>query len=346
MKFKLLGKSGLRVSELFLGTMTFGEDWGWGCSKDVAKQVFNKYSDSGGNFIDTADNYANGTSEKFVGEFIQGDRDRFVIATKYTLHNVKAKADPNQGGNHRKNLIRSVNGSLERLKTDYIDLLYLHMWDFTTPLEEVMNSLNNLISSGKVHYIGISDTPAWIVTRTNTLAEQRGWNPFVAFQFPYNIGRRDPEREIMPMCRELDIAMTIWAPLAAGLLTGKYSSKEEVSGRLSEKFWGKPSEQAIKIAQKVDIIAKEIGCNSSQVALNWVRQQKGICIPIFSVTKLHQFEENISCLDYTLSDDHMQRLNEIAEFEIGFPMGFLNSKSVLDLIHGETYPLVLNHRLK
>jgi aryl-alcohol dehydrogenase-like predicted oxidoreductase len=174
MKYKLLGQSGLRVSELSLGTMTFGEDWGWGSSKDVANQVFKKYTDASGNFIDTACNYTDGTSEKFIGEFIEGDRDRYVIATKYTLHDHRWKNDPNAGGNHRKNLIRTVKQSLKRLKTDYIDLLYLHMWDYTSSVLEVMKTLDELISSTKINYIGISDTPAWVVSRANTMAEIRG----------------------------------------------------------------------------------------------------------------------------------------------------------------------------
>jgi aryl-alcohol dehydrogenase-like predicted oxidoreductase len=346
MKYKLLGKSGLRVSELCLGTMTFGDDWGWGSSKEVAKQVFQKYTAENGNFIDTACNYTNGTSEKFIGEFIKGDRDRYVIATKYTLHSNKDKGDPNQGGNHRKNLRRSIEGSLNRLDTDYIDLLYLHMWDYTTPIEEVMSSLNDLIQSGIVHYIGISDTPAWIVARANTRAEHLGLNPFVVFQFPYNIGSRDPEREIMPMCRELDIAMTTWAPLGAGLLTGKYPSTADTDSRLTDKFWGKPSERALKIAEGVNTIAKEISCEPAQVALNWVRQQEGVVIPIFGVTKPQQLEVNLASLEFSLEKIHIQKLNELAEFKLGFPTAFLKDKSVLNLIHGDTYPQLINHRKK
>jgi aryl-alcohol dehydrogenase-like predicted oxidoreductase len=324
--------------------MTFGDDWGWGSPKEISQEVFNTFIDEGGNFIDTACNYTNGTSEKFIGEFIKGDRDRFVIATKYTLHNVNAKKDPNQGGNHRKNLRRSVDESLERLNTDFIDLLYLHMWDFTTPIEEVIYSLNDLIQIGKVQYIGISDTPAWIVARANAIADHRGLNPLIAFQFPYNIASRDPEREIIPMCRELDIAMTVWAPLGAGLLTGKYSSDKDTKGRLTEKYWGNPSENGLKIANEVELIAQEIGCTSSQVALNWVRQQNGVIIPIFGVTKLQQLKENIACLNYRLDDNHLEKLNKLADFKLGFPMGFLKSKSVLDLIHGETHLNLINHR--
>ncbi len=342
MKYKLLGCSGLRVSELNLGTMTFGEDWGWGSSKEVAKQVFQKYTDSGGNFIDTACNYTDGTSEKFVGEFIEGDRDRYVIATKFTLHDHRCKKDPNAGGNHRKNLLRTVKESLERLRTEYIDLLYLHMWDYTTPIHEVMQTLDDLVTTSKINYLGISDTPAWIVSRANTMAEIRGWNPFVAFQFPYNLSFRDPEREIIPMCKKFDLAMTVWAPLGAGLYTGKYTRENQTPGRLTKKGWGTPPEDRLKIAREVDKIADEIGCSSANVALNWVRKQNGLLIPIFGVTSLEQLEDNLQCLDFEITDEHCKRLAELVDFKFGFPKGFLMGNK--DLYHGETFSLLENHR--
>ena len=172
MQYKLLGKSGLRVSELCLGTMTFGDDWGWGAPKNESRKILDAFVDAGGNFIDTSNNYTNGTSEKFVGEFTKGDRDHFVIATKYTLS--ERRTDPNFGGNHRKNMRRSVEGSLTRLGTEYIDLLWLHMWDGMTPVEEVMRALDDLVRAGKVLYVGISDTPAWVVSQANMLADLRG----------------------------------------------------------------------------------------------------------------------------------------------------------------------------
>ncbi|MCW5518156.1 aldo/keto reductase [Muriicola sp. Z0-33] len=222
MKYKLLGNSGLRVSEMALGTMTFGTDWGWGADKSESKKIFETYANSGGNFIDTANRYTEGTSERFVGEFIKEERDHFVLATKYTLFD-KA-GDPNFSGNHRKNLMRSVESSLERLDTDYIDLLWVHAWDFLTPVEEVMRGLNDLVSAGKVHYIGVSDTPAWIVAKANTLASHRGWSSFVALQAEYNLLQRDAERDLIPMAQSMGLALTPWAPLAGGALTGKYLS--------------------------------------------------------------------------------------------------------------------------
>ncbi|MHA1940678.1 MAG: aldo/keto reductase [Candidatus Hodarchaeales archaeon] len=342
MRLKLLGASGLRVSELNLGTMTFGEDWGWGSSKEVAQQVFTKYTDAGGNFIDTACNYTNGTSEKFIGEFMAGDRDRYVVATKYTLHDHRWKSDPNAGGNHRKNLLRTVKQSLKRLKTDYLDLLYLHMWDYTTPVREVMRTLNDLVSSSQVNYIAVSDSPAWIVSRANTLADQHGWAPFVAFQFPYNLASRDPERSIIPMCKKMDLAMTIWSSLGAGLFTGKYTRKNDTTGRLTEGKWGTPSDKGLALAREVDLIADEIGCSSSSVALNWIRGREGLFIPIFGVTSVEQLEDNLKCLEFSLSPDHYKRLDEKVEFRFGFPKGFLLGNK--DLYHGDTLPLLDNHR--
>jgi len=199
MRYKLLGRSGLRVSELALGTMTFGEEWGWGASKADSQKVFDAYAEAGGNFVDTANRYTEGTSEKFVGEFIHSDREHFVLATKYTLK--MRDGDPNFSGNHRKNLVQSVNASLKRLNTDYIDLLWVHAWDFLTPVEEVMRGLDDLVRQGTVLYVGVSDTPAWIVAQANTLADLRGWTRFVGLQIQYSLVERTPERDLLPMAR-------------------------------------------------------------------------------------------------------------------------------------------------
>jgi aryl-alcohol dehydrogenase-like predicted oxidoreductase len=220
MRYTLLGRSGLRVSEVALGTMTFGEAWGWGASKDESHRIFDAYVEVGGNFVDTACNYTDGQSEEIVGELVASDRDHFVVATKYTL--TSRPADPNAGGNHRKNLVHTLEASLRRLRTDYVDLLWLHMWDGLTPVEEVVRALDDLVSSGKVLYVGISDTPAWVVSRAVTLAEQRGWAPFVAVQAPYSLLDRDVERELLPMASSLGMTLTPWGTLEGGALTGKY----------------------------------------------------------------------------------------------------------------------------
>ena len=214
MRYRLLGKSGLRVSELCLGTMTFGEDWGWGSSKDESRQVLDAFLEAGGNFIDTANVYTNGTSETLLGEFLKGDRDRAVLATKYT--NAMPGTDPNAGGNQRKNMMRSVEASLKRLQTDYIDLYWLHIWDKMTPIEEVMRAFDDLVRQGKILHAGVSDMAAWAVARANTLAELRGWTPFVGLQIEYSLIERTVERELLPMAEALGLGVTAWSPLAGG----------------------------------------------------------------------------------------------------------------------------------
>ncbi len=341
MKYKLLGRSGLRVSELALGTMTFGEDWGWGASKQESQQIFDIFSEAGGNFIDTACNYTEGTSEKFVGEFVASERDYFVIATKYTLRSRGENAmDPNAGGNNRKNLMRSVESSLKRLDTDYIDLLYLHMWDYTTSVGEVMRGLDDLVREGKVHYVGFSDTPAYIVAKANMLANHQSLSPVVAIQVPYNLVRRDPERELFPMAREDDIAVTAWGLLGGGVLTGKYRHAD------MKKRYDHAGEESMAIADKVVKIGRQIGCSPSQIAINWVRQQddKAQIIPIIGARTAEQFNDNLGALDFELSPDQLKEITELSDFQVGFPWSFLHEKSVLELVHGKTYPNLELHR--
>ena len=226
MRYRLLGRSGLRVSELCLGAMVFGDQRGaWGASREEAAAIVHSFAQVGGNFIDTANHYAGGESERIVGELIGPDRDRWVLATKYTLS--ADPDDPNAGGSHRKSLRRAVDASLKRLGTDYIDLYWVHIWDAFTPVEEVIRALDDLVRSGKVLYVGISDTPAWIVSRAVTLAEQQGLTPFCALQLPYSLVERTVERELLPMARALDLAVTGWAPLGGGLLTGRYGTDRE-----------------------------------------------------------------------------------------------------------------------
>src|SRR6266545_5160774 len=211
MRYKLLGSSGLRASELVLGTMTFGEDWGWGASQEESRKIFERFAEAGGNFIDTANNYTDGTSERFVGEFAGADRDHFVLATKYSL--TERRDDPNFGGNHRKNLVRSLEGSLQRLDTDHVDLLWLHMWDGMTPVEEVLRAMDDIVRAGKVLYVGFSDTPAWVVSGAVAIAELRAWTAPVAVQLPYSLADRAVEREELPMARTLDLAVAPWGML-------------------------------------------------------------------------------------------------------------------------------------
>ncbi|MBC8100542.1 MAG: aldo/keto reductase, partial [Armatimonadetes bacterium] len=270
MRYKLLGRSGVRVAELCLGTMTFGENWGWGASKQVSEQMFDRYAEAGGNFIDTSVNYTDGTSETYVGDCIKADRDHFVVATKYTLTS-PANTDPNRGGNSRKNMMRSVEQSLRQLQTDYIDLLYVHVWDHMTPVEEVLRGLDDLVRMGKVHYLAFSDTPAWIVAEANTRAELMGWSRFVGMQLPYSLITRAAERAEIPMAKHWDMTILPWGILGSGLLTGKYSS----SGSSDPKRMGDRvvTEREQTIIDAVHTIATQTGRSASQVAVNWVRQQ-------------------------------------------------------------------------
>lgn len=337
MKYKLLGRSGLRVSELALGTMTFGEDWGWGASKKESWRILDKFSEAGGNFIDTSCNYTEGTSEKYVGEFVSSNRDYFVIATKFSLRTRgENQMDPNAGGNNRKNLFRSVESSLERLNTDYIDLLYLHMWDYTTSIEEVMRAMDDLVRAGKVHYLGFSDTPAYIVSKANMFAHSHALSPAVAIQVPYNLLRRDPERELFPMTKDEDIAVTAWGLLNGGVLTGKYKLEN------IDKRYESASEEAMDAADKIVEVAGRVGRSPSQVAINWVRQQqeKAQIIPILGARSVEQFNDNLQVLDFELSQDVMYEIDKIANFKAGFPWDFLHGDSVLELIHGKTYPFL------
>jgi aryl-alcohol dehydrogenase-like predicted oxidoreductase len=321
MNYKLLGNSGLRVSELCLGTMTFGTEWGWGCDHETSQKIFDAYANAGGNFIDTANRYTEGTSEKMVGEFIKTDRDHFVVATKYTLHD--GKGDPNYCGNHRKNMMRSVESSLKRLDTDVIDVLWLHAWDFTTPIEEVLRGLDDLIRQGKVHYIGISDTPAWIVSRANMMAELRGWTAFIGLQIEYSLIQRTPERDLLPMAKALNLTVTPWGALGSGVLTGKYLKGE--TGRVPENNVRR-SERNQRIAKEVVRIADKLGITPTQVAIAWVRQvtKQGI-VPLIGARKLEQLQDWLNCLNIVLPEKQMEQLDMVSKIELGFPLDFLNT---------------------
>ena len=336
MRYKLLGQSGLHVSELCLGTMTFGEDWGWGASKEESQKIFDAFAEAGGNFIDTSGNYTNGTSEKLVGEFVKSERDRFVIATKYTLRVGKGHAaDPNFGGNSRKSMVRGVENSLKRLDTDHIDLLYLHMWDFMTPAEEVLQSVHHLVASGKVLYFAFSDTPAWVVSYAIAKAVDFGWTRPVALQIPYSLLDRAVERAELPMAREHGLAILPWGLLESGVLTGKYSQPSDEPRRES-----KVGERELKIGETVAKVAREIGRSPAQVAINWIRQQPGNIIPILGCRTLTQIQDNLRCLDFQLNDSQMGELSKLADFKMGFPLSFLKSGHVGNLIFGETLNLL------
>lgn len=320
----------MRVSEICLGTMTFGADWGWGAPKDESRRMFDAFAEAGGNFIDTSNNYTNGTSEKFIGEFIKSDRDHFVVATKYTLN--ERATDPNFGGNHRKNMMRSIEGSLQRLGTDHIDLLYLHMWDAMTPVEEVMRALDDLIRAGKVLYVGISDTPAWVVSQANVLADLRGWSRFVALQAPYSLADRALERDLLPMSEAHQMSVLAWGVLEGGELTGKYNAPTDEPRRSKD-----TSERIKSIASRLMELAEEIGRTPSQVAINWARQQPYRMIPILGARTEKQLQDNLGCLDFELAEEQIRCLSEASPIELGFPHSFLGSDHVRGLIFGKTF---------
>src|SRR5260221_14372836 len=282
MKYRLLGNSGLRVSEAALGTMTFGDDWGWGTAKDEARTVYDAFREAGGNFIDTANLYTNGTSESFLGEFMDGHRQSVVLATKYT--NAFPGTDPNAAGNLRKNMMQAVEASLKRLKTDYIDLYWVHIWDQITPVEEVMRGLDDLVRAGKVLYTGISDAPAWWIAQANTLAQLRGWSPFVGLQIEYSLIERSVERELIPMAKALNIGVTAWSPLAGGVLTGKYhgpGSPEHarMTTDMAKDFMPEPLRSG-RLVAAVKSTSHATGPSLAQGALAWVRHRTRPGFPI------------------------------------------------------------------
>ncbi|MBU8536626.1 aldo/keto reductase [Falsiroseomonas tokyonensis] len=339
--YRLLGSSGLRVSPLSLGTMTFGSDWGWGADGGEARRIFDLYLDRGGNFVDTAVNYTNGAAERLLGEFIGEKRERIVLATKFTM--ARDPGNPNSGGNHRLNLVRSVEQSLRQLGTDRIDLLYLHAWDMTTRPEEVMRGLDDLVRAGKILYPGICNTPAWRVAEMQTLAGLRGWSPFVALQIEYSLVERSVEHELMPMAQALGLGVLPWSPLGGGLLTGKYSAADLEDSREAAvsssrrgviAASGHLNARAIAIAAEVRAVAEEVGALPAQVALAWTLANPAVVSPIMGARTLAQAEQNLAALAVDLSAEQLDRLDRISAPEPIFPARFVQRPLVQQLIHG------------
>ena len=316
--------------------MTFGDDWGWGSGKDEARKVYDAFREAGGNFIDTANLYTNGTSETFLGEFIEGHRQSMVLATKYS--NAAAGTDPNAAGNQRKNMMQSMEASLKRLRTDYIDLYWVHIWDQITPVEEVMRGLDDLVRQGKTLYVGISDAPAWWIAQANTLAHLRGWSPFVGLQIEYSLIERTVERELIPMAKALNLGLTAWSPLANGLLTGKYhghGSSEQ--GRMSSgmmKAFQPEQQRTDRIVAAVKTVSDQTGHSMAQVALAWLRYRAVPVIPIIGARKLTQLQDNLASFDLTLSEDHLKTLSEASGIELGFPYDLYTKEMVRTFIYG------------
>ena len=330
-EYVTLGRSGLRVSPLSLGTMTFGTEWGWGSEEDVARSVFNTYVDAGGNFVDTANMYTEGRSEELVGKFIteRSLREQIVLATKFTFN--PQPGDPNAGGNGRKNIYRSVEDSLRRLNTDYIDLYWLHAWDTVTPVEEVVSTFSDLIRAGKIRYYGFSDTPAWYVARAKTLAERNNENGLVALQLEYSLVERNIEREHIPAAQELGLGLCPWSPLAGGFLTGKYQQTGDTGkgeGRLEiAKDTANPIFQRFNarnwaILKVLQDVAKKLNRPASQVSLNWVSTQPGVTSTIIGASKLAQLEDNLRYAEFEIPADLRQQLDEVSAIELVHPYGF------------------------
>ncbi len=344
--YQTLGRTGLKISPLALGTMTFGTEWGWGSEKATAKALFDRFIDAGGNVLDTADMYTGGTSETWIGEFVSDRklRDRTVVTTKFSFS--AEPGNPNAGGNGRKNILRAVEGSLKRLRTDYIDLYLLHAWDTVTPVEEVMRTFDDLVRSGKVRYVGLSDTPSWYASRAQTLAEWRGWEPLCALQLEYSLVERNIEREFTRLAQEFGMGIMAWSPLAGGLLSGKYRPEqsgrpEQSEGRLEKtKGSGNPAFEKFTsrnwaIVAELEKVAGEVGRSMAQVALNWVSARPGVGTVIIGATKPNQLEDNLKALDFTLPDDMRERLDSVSAIDPGFPYMFYQP-FLQSMIHGGT----------
>jgi aryl-alcohol dehydrogenase-like predicted oxidoreductase len=336
MRYRLLGNSGLRVSEAALGTMTFGEEWGWGTAKEEARKVYDAFRDAGGNFIDSANFYTNGTSERFLGEFMKGNRQCVVLGTKYS--NAAPGRDPNAAGNHRKNMMQAVELSLERLQTDYIDLYWVHIWDQITPVEEVMRGLDDLVCHGKVLYVGISDAPAWWIAQANALAQLRGWSPFVGLQIEYSLIERTVERELVPMAKALNLGLTAWSPLARGVLSGKYHGHgSSDQGRMNidtMKDFMPEQQRTDRIVSAVKAVSDRTGRSMAQVALAWLRYRPVPVTPIIGARKLSQLQDNLASLDLALSAEQVKALDQASQIDLGFPYHLYAKESVRAIAYG------------
>jgi aryl-alcohol dehydrogenase-like predicted oxidoreductase len=341
-----LGRSGLRVSPLCLGAMTFGEDLGWGSSVEESQQIIDRFVDLGGNFIDTANFYTRSHSEKIIGDHIgrhPARRDRLTIATKFSGN--LYPGDPNGGGSGRKSLINACENSLRRLQTDYIDLYWLHIWDKNTPIEETMAALDDLVRAGKVRYLGVSDTPAWKIAEANLTARFRGWSAFIGLQIEYSLLERTVEQELVPMAGEFGLGITPWSPLKGGALSGKYTRRNGgqhkadraalVDGFLNEKTY--------KVVDELEIIAKAHETTVASVALAWLHAQPAVTSIIIGARRLSQFEDNVRALDVNLTTEELARLNALTEPTFGFPQSMLTTApSIINggtTVNGDSAPI-------
>jgi len=346
-----LGRSGLRVSPLCLGAMTFGEVLGWGSSVEESQRIIDRYTELGGNFIDTANFYTKSQSEKIIGDHVgrhHARRDRLVIATKFSGN--LYPGDPNGGGSSRKSIVSACENSLRRLQTDYIDLYWLHNWDAHTPIEETMAALDDLVSAGKVRYLGVSDTPAWKVTEANVSARFRGWSAFIGLQIEYSLLERSVEQELVPMARELGLGITPWSPLKSGALSGKYTRANAGQvkadrGMFLEPFLG---ERTYRIVDALAAIASTRDTTVARVALAWVRAQPGVTSTIIGARRLAQLDDNLASLEVELSASELAGLAELTRPTFGFPQNMQpmfpaihNGGTTVNGVHAAASPFVL-----
>jgi aryl-alcohol dehydrogenase-like predicted oxidoreductase len=335
----MLGQSGLKVSELCLGTMTFGDAGGFGADREESKRMFDAYRAAGGNFIDTANIYTGGQSEQFLADFVAAERASIVLATKFTMST--ASRDPNAGGNSRRNLQQSLEASLRRLRTEYVDLYWVHAWDRSTPLDELLRALDDAVCSGKVLYAGFSNVPAWVVSRAQTWAELRDRTRFVALQLHYSLVERNIERELVPCAEALGMAVTAWSPLAGGVLTGKYSrdpaARAGQAGRLTTTGWGNLflTERNFAIADAVRAVAGRVGATPAQVALRWLLQKPGNVIPIMGAKSGAQLAEQVGAAAISLDADAMRELDAASHLDVGYPGSLLDGPVGRRMMHGE-----------
>jgi aryl-alcohol dehydrogenase-like predicted oxidoreductase len=342
-----LGSSGLRVSPLCLGAMTFGEEWGWGTAVPESEAILARFLDRGGNFLDTANGYTLGHSETIIGEYFArngGRRDRVVIATKFFTN--LFPGDPNGGGASRKSLSAACDSSLRRLRTDYIDLYWMHAWDHHTPIEETMRALDDLVRAGKVRYIGFSDTPAWKTAQAQLIATFRGWVPLIALQIEYSLVERTVEGELIPMARELGLGVTPWSPLRGGALSGKYTRQNAgaVKADRGERVTAFLHERTYTIVDELLRIARELETSPAAVALAWVRSRPGVASTIIGARRLEQLDQNLASADVALTAEHLAALNKVSEPTLNFPAGTLSTtKSVMQggtTVNGESSALL------
>jgi len=346
-----LGRSGLRVSPLCLGAMTFGEDLGWGSTVEESQQIMDHYIAAGGNFIDTANFYTKSHSEKIIGEHIgrhPAKRDRLVLATKFSGN--LYPGDPNGGGSGRKSVINACEHSLRRLQTDYIDLYWLHNWDVHTPIDETMAALEDLVRSGKVRYIGVSDTPAWKVAQANVMAQFRGWSPFIGLQIEYSLLERSVEQELVPMALELGLGITPWSPLKSGVLSGKYTraSADRVKTDRAAFMGAFLNETTYKLVDELEAIAKAHDSTVARVALAWVRMRPGVGSTIIGARRLSQLQDNLKSLDLTLTATELAHLDSLSKPTFGFPQSMQpmfpqihNGGTTVNGVHGPLSPFVI-----